>query len=92
MNLNCKKLVQKELVFSEKFVSFVECGNNMSDTSQIRDKNLKKFALCLKELGITENTFRNRKRLTPIAYLMQQVFHIDLGLEFGWYLHGVYIK
>jgi len=54
--------------------------------------NVAKFASCLKELGITDLGFHNRKKLCKLAYLLT-VFGVDLGLplkSFRWYLHGIY--
>ena len=54
--------------------------------------DIKKFALCLKELGIKKLDFHNRKKLKNLAYLLT-VFGVDIGLplkSFRWYLHGVY--
>ena len=54
--------------------------------------NTLKFALCLRELGIKNLNFSNRKKLANLAYLLI-VFDVDIGLpskSFRWYLHGVY--
>lgn len=56
--------------------------------------NVVKFAQCLKELGIKNLDFHNRKKLKNLAYLLT-VFGVDLGLplkSFRWYLHGIYNK
>ena len=54
--------------------------------------NVGKFRSCLKKLGISDlSVFANRKKLHNIAYLLQEVFRIDLGLPpFRWYMHGIY--
>lgn len=54
--------------------------------------NALKFARCLRELGITNLEFNNRKKLCNLAYLLT-MFGVDLGLplsSFKWYLHGIY--
>lgn len=54
--------------------------------------NVVKFALCLKELGVTKLDFSNRKKLCNLAYLLT-VFGVDIGVpleSFKWYLHGLY--
>lgn len=54
--------------------------------------NIEKFALCLRELGINNLNFENRKKLCNLAYLLT-MFDVDVDLpldSFKWYLHGVY--
>ena len=45
------------------------------------------------DLGVEQNidTFSERKRLQKLTYLIE-VFGIDLGFKFSWYLHGPYNK
>jgi uncharacterized protein YwgA len=47
---------------------------------------------CLKALGLspTMKTFSDRKKMQKLAYLLQEVFGIDLGYNFSWYIHGPY--
>jgi uncharacterized protein YwgA len=46
---------------------------------------------CLRNLGIEPNmdTFRERKRMQKIVYVIQH-FGIKLGFDFTWYLYGPY--
>ena len=47
---------------------------------------------CLKAFNIEPSmaTFQDRKRMQKLAYILQEVFKIDLGCGFSWYLHGPY--
>jgi uncharacterized protein YwgA len=47
---------------------------------------------CLKALGFQPSmkTFSDRKKMQKLAYLMQEVFGIDLRCHFSWYIHGPY--
>ena len=52
-----------------------------------------KLEQIFQDLGVEQNieTFSERKRLQKLTYLIE-VFGMDLGFRFSWYLHGPYDK
>lgn len=50
-----------------------------------------KLIACLRYLGVSPNmeTFPQRKKAQKLAYLLE-VFGINIGFRFNWYLHGPY--
>ena len=45
-----------------------------------------------KDIGLesTLTSFDNRLKIQKASYIMQNIFDVDLGFKFNWYIHGPY--
>lgn len=54
--------------------------------------NKGRLVACLKALGFEPSmkTFADRKKMQKLVYILQEVFGVDIGSNFSWYIHGPY--
>ncbi len=56
----------------------------------IRKFRIAVLSRVLREIGFSSSKFTNRLIIQKTAYLLQEVFSVDLGAKFFWYSYGPY--
>ncbi len=59
-------------------------------SGSIRKFRIAVLSRILREVGFNSSKFTNRLVIQKTAYLLQEVFGIDLGAKFFWYSYGPY--
>ncbi len=59
-------------------------------SGSIRKFRIAVLSRVLREVGFSSSKFTNRLVIQKAAYLLQEVFGIDLGAKFFWYSYGPY--
>ena len=59
-------------------------------SGSIRKFRIAVLSRMLREVGLSNSRFTNRLVIQKTAYLLQEVFGVDLGAKFFWYSYGPY--
>jgi len=59
-------------------------------SGSIRKFRIAVLSKVLKEIGFSSSKFSNKLVIQKTAYLLQEVFGVDLGAKFFWYSYGPY--